>query len=143
MKTLTAACLVAAGAIAIVDAQQPVALETLHVQNNVYAIFGAGGNVSVQVGADGVLLVDTGLAAQAPAVLAEVRKLSNGPIRFIINTHAHPDHVGGNVAFSSAPVDPRQLQEWAGNTPLDTGYTDASNYLGLILPEDGTSLWPH
>jgi cyclase len=107
MKTLIAACLVAAGAIAIVDAQQPVALETLHVQNNVYAIFGAGGNVTVQIGADGVLLVDTGLAAQAAALLAEVRKLSTGPIRFIINTHAHPDHVGGNIAFSGLPPDPR------------------------------------
>ena len=82
-------------------------LETLRVQRNVYAVFGAGGNVTVQVGDEGVLVVDSGLAASAGALLAEIRKLSNRPIRFLINTHFHPDHVGGNVAFSSAPVDPR------------------------------------
>ena len=82
-------------------------LETLRVQRNVYAIFGAGGNVTVQIGDEGVLVVDSGLAASAGALLAEIRKLSTRPIRFSINTHVHPDHVGGNVAFSSAPVDPR------------------------------------
>ena len=46
-------------------------------------------------------------------------------------------------APSPVQVSPRQLQEWAGNTPLDTGFTDASNYTGLILPRDGSSLWPH
>ena len=94
-------------------AQQPPAgaaapaLETLRVQRNVYAIFGAGGNVTVQIGDEGVLVVDSGLAASAGALIAEIRKLSTRPIRFLINTHVHPDHVGGNVAFSPAPVDPR------------------------------------
>ena len=82
-------------------------LEVLRVQKDVYAIFGAGGNVTVQIGDEGVLVVDSGLAASAPALLREIRKLSVRPIRFLINTHVHPDHVGGNVAFSSAPVDPR------------------------------------
>ena len=77
------------------------------MQRNVYAIFGAGGNVTVQIGDEGVLVVDSGLAASAGALIAEIRKLSTRPIRFLINTHVHPDHVGGNVAFSSAPVDPR------------------------------------
>jgi hypothetical protein len=40
-------------------------------------------------------------------------------------------------------ITPRQLQEWAGSTTLDDGYTDVSNYSDLILPQDGTSLWPH
>jgi len=82
-------------------------LETLRVQKNVYAIFGAGGNVTVQIGDEGVLVVDSGLAASAGALLSEIRKLSSRPIRFLINTHVHPDHVGGNVAFSAAPADPR------------------------------------
>ena len=92
-------------------AQQPAAggtgLETLRVQGNVYAIFGAGGNVTVQIGDEGVVLVDSGLAASARALLAEVRKLSSRPIRFIVNTHVHPDHVGGNVTLAAAPADPR------------------------------------
>ena len=56
-------------------------LEVLPVQGKVYAIFGAGGNVSVQVGDEGVLLVDSGVAASATALIAEVQKLSNRPIR--------------------------------------------------------------
>jgi len=101
--------LLAIGAVSSLGAQAPQtpALETLRVQGNVYAIFGAGGNVTVQVGSDGVLVVDTGLATNASALLAEIRKLSTGPIRFIVNTHVHPDHVGGNAAFSGLPADPR------------------------------------
>ena len=71
-------------------------LHTLKVQGNVWMLVGAGGNIAVQVGDDGVLLVDTGLAANADKVVAVVRSLSNKPIRYIINTHVHPDHVGGN-----------------------------------------------
>ena len=106
------AAAIAAAAIAV-HAQQ--ALETLRVQHNIYAVFGAGGNVTVQVGDDGVLIVDSGVAASAQALLGEIRKLSQRPIRFLINTHMHPDHVGGNVAFSRAPAEPRpDFQPLAG-----------------------------
>ncbi|HXD74708.1 MAG TPA: MBL fold metallo-hydrolase [Vicinamibacterales bacterium] len=97
-----------AGVTAFAQQQPPPALETLRVQNNVHAIFGAGGNVTVQIGADGVLVVDSGVAASAAALAGEIRKLSNGPIRFLINTHLHADHTGGNVAFSRAATDPMQ-----------------------------------
>src|SRR5450631_2508964 len=99
-KLLTSVAL-AAGAIALLSiapAQQnaPVELHTLHVQGNVYMIVGAGGNVTVQTGDDGILLVDSGLPGNTDKLIAEVRKLSKGPIRYLINTHVHPDHVGGN-----------------------------------------------
>jgi cyclase len=84
-------------------AQQPnsnVQLQLLPVQGNIYMLAGAGGNITVQVGKEGVLLVDSGLEATQPAVLAELRKLTNAPILYIINTHVHPDHVGGNAAFT-------------------------------------------
>jgi glyoxylase-like metal-dependent hydrolase (beta-lactamase superfamily II) len=77
------------------------------VQRSVYLLARSGGNITVQIGQDGVLMVDSGLAQLAPQVMAEIRRLSNGPVRYIINTHAHPDHVGGNAAIVKlVPVDP-------------------------------------
>jgi len=71
-------------------------IEVIRVQPNFYMIAGAGGNIAVQIGADGVLLVDTGAARMTDRVLAEIRKLTSQPIRFIINSSADADHVGGN-----------------------------------------------
>ncbi len=75
----------------------------MHVQGNVYLLSGAGGNVTVQVGEDGVLVVDTGLQPMADKLLAAIQKLADGKIiRFVINTHMHPDHVGGNEKIRMA-----------------------------------------
>jgi glyoxylase-like metal-dependent hydrolase (beta-lactamase superfamily II) len=71
----------------------------IHVQRvrgNVFMLSGAGGNITVDAGNEGVLLVDTGLAEMTDPVLAELRKISDKPIRYIIDTHLHPDHTGGN-----------------------------------------------
>jgi len=86
-----------------------VELSVLPVQGNVYMIAGAGGNISVQVGDEGVLVVDTQFAPLAPKIMAEIRKLSHGPVRFIINTHAHADHVGGNAALAEL-IKPTSLE---------------------------------
>ncbi len=71
-------------------------IEVIRVQPNFYMIAGAGGNIAVQIGPDGVLLVDTGAARMTDRVMAEIRKLTSLPIRFIINSSADADHVGGN-----------------------------------------------
>jgi len=84
-----------------------VQMKVLPVQGNIYMIAGAGSNVTVQVGKEGVLIVDTEFAPLVPKIAAEIRKLSKGPIRYIINTHVHADHVGGNEAFAKlVPDDP-------------------------------------
>jgi glyoxylase-like metal-dependent hydrolase (beta-lactamase superfamily II) len=67
-----------------------------HVRANVYMLSGAGGNITIDAGSEGVLLVDTGLAAMTDEVLAEIAKISGKPVRYIINTHFHADHTGGN-----------------------------------------------
>jgi len=85
-------------------APPPAELHILPVQGNIYMLTGAGGNITVQTGDDGVLMVDTGLAPMSDKVLAAVHSLSGKPIRYIINTHVHPDHVGGNEAIAKAGV---------------------------------------
>lgn len=77
-----------------------VELHLFPVQGNVYMMVGAGGNITVQAGSDGVLLVDTMYAPLAPRIAAEIKKISPLPIRFIIDTHVHPDHIGGNEALA-------------------------------------------
>jgi cyclase len=74
----------------------------LPVQGRIYMLTGAGANISVQVGDDGILLVDTGLKQMSEKVLAAVRTLSDEPIRYIINTTIDADHTGGNQAIAKA-----------------------------------------
>jgi len=70
------------------------------VQGNIYVLMGDGGNITVQIGKDGVALVDTGFAELAPRAMAEIRKLSSGPVRWIVITHVHTDHTGGNAEIA-------------------------------------------
>jgi len=76
-----------------------VDVQTIHVQGNVYMLVGAGGNMTLQVGNDGVLVVDTQYEQLAPKLVAAIRKLSEKPIVWIINTAVDADHVGGNDAL--------------------------------------------
>src|SRR6266702_2479306 len=75
-------------------------LELLPVQGNISMLAGAGGNITVQVGKDGILLVDTGVAAMSGRVLDAIRTLSKRQITYIINTSDRTDHVGGNENFA-------------------------------------------
>ena len=77
-------------------------INVLQVRDNIYMLVGPGGNITVQTGKDGVFVVDTEVAAVSAKVLAEIRKLSPLPIRYIVNTHYHADHTGGNEALRKA-----------------------------------------
>jgi glyoxylase-like metal-dependent hydrolase (beta-lactamase superfamily II) len=108
MRRFAVSVVVAAAAlmfavVASMSAQAPPngagGVHTLHVQGNVYMLVGAGGNIAVQIADDGVLLVDTGTSQASNQIIAAVRALTDKPIRYIINTSADPDHVGGNDAI--------------------------------------------
>lgn len=84
------------------DRSKSGALDVLQVRPNFYMIAGAGSNVGVQIGSDGVVLVDAGRAGAADQLLAAIRKITDKPIRYIIDTNADPDHVGGNAKVAQA-----------------------------------------
>jgi cyclase len=98
--------LIAAAIVAVTAyAQQNfdnVEVHALPVQGNIYMLVGAGGNITVQVGKDGVLLVDTEYAQLSNKILAAIRTISDGPLRYIVNTHYHPDHTSGNENLRKA-----------------------------------------
>jgi len=76
-------------------------VHVLPVQGNVYMLVGGvGGNITVQAGDEGVLLVDTSVEALSDNVLKAIRSISTKPIGYIINTHVHADHVGGNAPIA-------------------------------------------
>ena len=77
-------------------------LEVIQLRDTFYAIVGAGANIALQIGPDGVVVVDTGSGQRSADVIAEIRKLTTRPVRYIINTSANRDHVGGNDDVSKA-----------------------------------------
>src|SRR5689334_8467016 len=92
-------------------------IEIVPVRGHIYMLAGAGGNITLSVGPDGVLMVDSGFAQNAERVLAAINQLSQQldvqgqplksfpppkPVRFIINTHVHADHTGGNELLGKA-----------------------------------------
>jgi cyclase len=77
-------------------------LDVVRVRPNFYMIAGAGGNIGVQIGSDGVVLVNAGIEAASGQVLAALRKLTPLPIRYVIDTNAEADFVGGNGKLAKA-----------------------------------------
>jgi glyoxylase-like metal-dependent hydrolase (beta-lactamase superfamily II) len=87
------------------SAQEHAHLDTLHVRDHIYMLKGPGGNIAVSLGSDGVLLVDSKFAELADEVRAAIDSLGGGKINYILNTHFHGDHVGGNQSLGrGAPV---------------------------------------
>ena len=106
MKCRTVAAAVAlavCGAFSIRAAElESGGLDVVKVRPNFYMIAGAGGNIGVEIGSDGIVLANAGNAASSAEVLAALKKLTDLPIRYIINADAGPDFVGGNLKLGKA-----------------------------------------
>jgi cyclase len=82
-----------------------VEIKATKVAGNVYMLEGSGGNIGVSVGSDGILIVDDEFAPLADKIKAALKGLGDGKLKFILNTHWHGDHTGGNVVFGpEAPI---------------------------------------
>lgn len=79
-----------------------VEITTTEVADGVYMLTGAGGNIGVSAGPDGIILVDDQYAPLTEKILAALAKIPGGPVRFALNTHWHGDHVGGNEQLGKA-----------------------------------------
>lgn len=79
--------------------EKPVEFTTFQLSDTVYMLKGRGGNVGISTGEDGLYIIDDQLKPITAQLLQAIRKVSNKPIRFVINTHYHADHVGGNEAL--------------------------------------------
>lgn len=97
MKIRYVAAALVAAMTGTVAAQEPEAtVRTEAVAPGIYALYGSGGNIGASVGADGVFLVDDQYAVMTPKIAAALAKLSPDAPRFVLNTHWHGDHTGGN-----------------------------------------------
>jgi glyoxylase-like metal-dependent hydrolase (beta-lactamase superfamily II) len=81
-----------------------VEIKTTKITDTIYMLEGEGGNIGVSAGEDGVVLIDDQYAPLTPKILAAVKAISDKPIRFVINTHWHADHTGGNENLGNAGV---------------------------------------
>ena len=105
---LLSVILVIAALAGVSQAQQDfskVEIKVTKVAGSVYMLEGSGGNIGVSVGSDGILIVDDEFAPLADKIKAALKGLGEGKLKFILNTHWHGDHTGGNVVFGpEAPI---------------------------------------
>ena len=105
MKRLNVATLIMASLAVPAWAQQDfsaVQIETVPVADGVYMLVGAGGNIGLSVGEDGAFVIDDQYAPLSEKILAAIAALTDADVEFLVNTHYHGDHTGGNEAFGAA-----------------------------------------
>ena len=99
----TALCTAATLATGVAQAQSrfdKVEIRTEQLSPSTYVLFGAGGNIGLSVGADSVFVIDDQYAPLSEKIAAAIKKITDKPVQFVLNTHWHSDHTGGNENFA-------------------------------------------
>jgi glyoxylase-like metal-dependent hydrolase (beta-lactamase superfamily II) len=108
-----------------------IEVKTTDLGHNTYMLEGAGGNVTVAVGTDGVIMVDAQFAPMHDKLKAAIAKVTDKPVKYLINTHYHGDHTGGNAAFGKEGVtivaNENLKNRLANPTPNANGQTPAAS----------------
>src|SRR5215471_9992248 len=94
VAVLSAVCVYGQGDLSKVE------IKATKITNNFYTLEGSGGTIGALVGPEGVLMVDAQFAPLTDKIVAAIKGISNGNIRYLINTHVHGDHTGGNENFA-------------------------------------------
>src|SRR4051812_44272145 len=103
--TRLAAVLISAAGLWLAYTQQTSSLTLDKVKDNLYVISGDSGNVAVLTSPDAVLLVDDKFDRDFPEIMAKVKSLTDKPVKYVLNTHHHGDHTGGNEKMLAASAD--------------------------------------
>src|SRR4029450_3936887 len=116
-------------------------LDVVQIRPNFYVIAGAGGNIVVQTGPEGIILVDSGTTEAVDKVLAAIKRITTLPIRYIINTSMSPDHVGGNdkLARAGLSILPGAVAAGAG---LDDDLVSNSGRASVLAHENVLARMP-
>jgi len=125
VRPLAAAALVIGLASAAGAQQQQdfsaVQIKATKLADNFYTLEGQGGMIGVLVGPDGVFMVDSQFAPLTEKIVAAIKQISDRPIKFLVNTHQHPDHTGGNENFAKLGVTVISRDELRGRLAATTG----------------------
>jgi glyoxylase-like metal-dependent hydrolase (beta-lactamase superfamily II) len=115
-----------------------VEVKATHVAKNIYMLTGAGGNIGVSVGPDGILIVDDQFAPLAEKIEAALKQLNPGKLKFVLNTHYHGDHTGGNKHFGQQAhiIAHTNVRKRLGGKP-----GDSKPELPIITFDDSLSVW--
>ena len=117
-------------------------LESIQIRPNVHVIFGAGGNVTVHVGEDGLVVVDSGSTEMARALLDAIKGISPRQIRMVVNTSADLDHVGGNAIIGGAGVGLSQDPFGDGNHATVLAHENVLRHLSALGTNGAESPFP-
>jgi cyclase len=115
-----------------------VEIKATHVAGNIYMLTGSGGNIGVSVGPDGILIVDDQFAPLAPKIETALKQLNPGKLKFVLNTHYHGDHTGGNKYFGQQAhiIAHTNVRKQLGGKP-----GDSKPELPVITFDDSLSIW--